>query len=695
MNSPPSGGPGGGGALGGMGGAMVSMSLVQSLRSGNVVFDCMLCMLIPMVLQYATCGASGGFGKLARAATKLARKVGLVAPAAYTRSIGFSKSTHRDIGVNDDERKNSVLQKSILLFLGSAEDKDSIKPESYNAGRVALTKVQSERNYGHRYMFGRAVAAPVPGNEITSLSVYYTPPLNEWTTVSNSGVQLMIQEENTCGGGVQGGGGGGEKEQITVSTTTYHLSGPNEAAVTRFISSAFGAYRAKVEAMIDEGRYMYTLAAEADSTAQRGRGQEGGGSGEAMYKSYRLSEEKTFDSLFFPEKEALLKLVKSFEDRTGKFAIKGFPQKLGLLLTGPPGTGKTSLIKALAHHCGRHVVMIPLGRITTNEQLMDAVFSGRYATKREDFPKVLTMDQVIFVIEDVDACSDIVLKRTKKVHKKKKKVTTRITTTTVSGACAGLKDEHGDKIDDDSKTLTRTKSVTQVMAEERTSSSSSGTDGSSDTESAGAMKSLGSQTSAREQEQEEEEDEEEEDEEEEDEEEEEESHAMMEASIMQKVQKILATQPGPPPPPALPGQVVSGPVSVRNTKHWEIDDKLDLAGLLNVLDGVVDSPGRIFIMTTNHPERLDPALIRPGRVNRKLMLDYMTVDSIALILAHYFNDDEPLEDKHIQRLTRRFPTGKTRATPAQVEQLTAEYDDLEELLLGLEQRTLGKDGVAS
>ena len=37
-------------------------------------------------------------------------------------------------------------------------------------------------------------------------------------------------------------------------------------------------------------------------------------------------------------------------------------------------------------------------------------------------------------------------------------------------------------------------------------------------------------------------------------------------------------------------------------------------GLLNVLDGIVDTPGRIVIMTTNHPEALDAALIRPGRI---------------------------------------------------------------------------------
>jgi chaperone BCS1 len=48
------------------------------------------------------------------------------------------------------------------------------------------------------------------------------------------------------------------------------------------------------------------------------------------------------------------------------------------------------------------------------------------------------------------------------------------------------------------------------------------------------------------------------------------------------------------------------------------EDELNLSGLLNVLDGVVDTPGWIVVMTTNHPELLDPALIRPGRIDKKL-----------------------------------------------------------------------------
>ena len=46
--------------------------------------------------------------------------------------------------------------------------------------------------------------------------------------------------------------------------------------------------------------------------------------------------------------------------------------------------------------------------------------------------------------------------------------------------------------------------------------------------------------------------------------------------------------------------------------------KLTLSGLLNALDGVGAPEDCIVVMTTNHPEALDPALIRPGRVDYRL-----------------------------------------------------------------------------
>merc|ERR1711874_666891 len=68
-------------------------------------------------------------------------------------------------------------------------------------------------------------------------------------------------------------------------------------------------------------------------------------------------------------------------------------------------------------------------------------------------------------------------------------------------------------------------------------------------------------------------------------------------------------------------------------------DKLNLSGLLNVLDGVVDTPERILIMTTNHPEHLDPALIRPGRIDKKIFLGYMGPTHTLSMITHYFQGE--------------------------------------------------------
>ena len=42
---------------------------------------------------------------------------------------------------------------------------------------------------------------------------------------------------------------------------------------------------------------------------------------------------------------------------------------------------------------------------------------------------------------------------------------------------------------------------------------------------------------------------------------------------------------------------------------------------MNALDGVASGEERIIFLTTNHPERLDPALIRPGRVDLSVLID--------------------------------------------------------------------------
>ena len=46
-------------------------------------------------------------------------------------------------------------------------------------------------------------------------------------------------------------------------------------------------------------------------------------------------------------------------------------------------------------------------------------------------------------------------------------------------------------------------------------------------------------------------------------------------------------------------------------------DAINLSCFLNILDGIIELHGVMIIMTTNHPEKIDEALIRPGRFDFK------------------------------------------------------------------------------
>lgn len=47
---------------------------------------------------------------------------------------------------------------------------------------------------------------------------------------------------------------------------------------------------------------------------------------------------------------------------------------------------------------------------------------------------------------------------------------------------------------------------------------------------------------------------------------------------------------------------------------------ITFSGLLNSLDGITEARGTLFLFTTNHPDKLDPALRRRGRIDREFYL---------------------------------------------------------------------------
>jgi mitochondrial chaperone BCS1 len=66
--------------------------------------------------------------------------------------------------------------------------------------------------------------------------------------------------------------------------------------------------------------------------------------------------------------------------------------------------------------------------------------------------------------------------------------------------------------------------------------------------------------------------------------------------------------------------------------------RVTLSGLLNALDGVAATERRIIFMTTNHIERLDPALIRPGRVDVKVYLGDASRGQIIRMYERFYKD---------------------------------------------------------
>ena len=71
---------------------------------------------------------------------------------------------------------------------------------------------------------------------------------------------------------------------------------------------------------------------------------------------------------------------------------------------------------------------------------------------------------------------------------------------------------------------------------------------------------------------------------------------------------------------------------------------LTFSGVLNALDGPTAADGRLMLLTTNHPEVLDPALMRPGRIDRKFEMRQASTEQARRLFLRFFPESEQAVD---------------------------------------------------
>lgn len=250
-------------------------------------------------------------------------------------------------------------------------------------------------------------------------------------------------------------------------------------------------------------------------SASRGGSQNDSGSQALEWDIDQLADHYTFDSLFFEGKEDVLRTINKFVQERSFYEKVGKPWTLGINLSGPPGCGKTSFIRALSQHLKRNIKDISFSKIKTNKEFESAMKCVSYEGKS------LKPEETILIAEDIDCANQDAVRRRESYSDSRH--------TDVAYEVEGIVDEvEVQSVGNDCQTREESL-ILQALSNEARS------------------------TSKR----------------------------------LEKMDKDIKKE----------------------------QDVLDLSTILNALDGIKTGNGRVLVFTTNHPEKLDPALLRPGRID--------------------------------------------------------------------------------
>ncbi|KAL4591320.1 hypothetical protein LXL04_004278 [Taraxacum kok-saghyz] len=101
----------------------------------------------------------------------------------------------------------------------------------------------------------------------------------------------------------------------------------------------------------------------------------------------------------------------------------------------------------------------------------------------------------------------------------------------------------------------------------------------------------------------------------------------------------------------------------KDKKKEKKESEVTLSGLLNFIDGLWSACGseRLIVFTTNHAEKLDPALIRRGRMDKHIEMSYCCYETFKVLAKNYLDLESHELFPSISKLL-----GETNMTPADV-----------------------------